>query len=75
MARATIYKELDEVRAPQPLPEVGVRAGDRGVVVMEHERPQPAVEVEYPDEEGVPKALVVYSPDLAEIYAVHPEAP
>ncbi|MBA3492047.1 MAG: DUF4926 domain-containing protein [Rubrobacteraceae bacterium] len=75
MARTTTYKELDEVRAPWPLPEVGVGAGDRGVVVMEYENPEPAIEVEYADKEGVPKAFVVYSPDLTEIYVVHPEAP
>jgi hypothetical protein len=75
MARATIYKELDEVRAPEALPEVGVRAGDRGVVVMEYEHLEPAIEVEYADKEGAPKAFVVYSPDLAEIFAVHPEVP
>lgn len=73
MARAATYKELDEVRAPESLPELGIRAGDQGVVVMEYERPDPAVEVEYADENGVPKALVVYSPDLAKIFAVHTE--
>jgi hypothetical protein len=75
MSRATTYKELDEVRAPEALPEVGIRAGDRGVVVMEYERPEPAIEVEYADEEGVPKAFVVYTPDLTETFAVHSEAP
>lgn len=75
MARATTYKELDEVRAPGPLPEVGIKTGDRGVVVMEYERPKPAIEVEYADEEGVPKAFVVYSSDLAKVLAVHPEKP
>lgn len=73
MARATTYKELDEVRAPEPLPEVGVRAGDRGVVVMEYERPEPAIEVEYTDAEGQPRAFIVYSPDLQKVLAVHPE--
>lgn len=73
MARTTTYKELDEVRAPNPLPEIGVKAGDRGVVVLEHERPRPAIEVEYADESGVPKAFVVYTPDLERVLAVHPE--
>ncbi|CAN5893194.1 hypothetical protein BH23ACT11_BH23ACT11_21270 [soil metagenome] len=73
MARTAIYKELDEVRAPKPLPEVGIKAGDRGVVVLEHERPRPAVEVEYAGERGVPKAFVVYTPDLERVLAVHPE--
>ena len=45
------------------------------MVVMEYENPEPAIEVEYADKEGVPKAFVVYSPDLTEIYVVHPEAP
>ena len=66
------YKELDEVRAPENLPEVGVKAGDRGVVMMEFERPREAVEVEYAGEDGVPKAFVVYTPDLGEVLAVHP---
>jgi hypothetical protein len=73
MARAVTYKELDEVRAPESLPEIGIRAGDRGVVVVEYEKPDPAVEVEYADENGVPKAFVVYSPDLTKTFAVHPE--
>jgi hypothetical protein len=73
MARTVTYKELDEVRAPESLPKIGVRAGDRGVVVMEYEKPNPAVEVEYADEEGVPKGFVVYSPNLTKIFAVHPE--
>lgn len=75
MARATTYKELDEVRAPESLPEIGVRVGDRGVVVMEYERPRAAVEVEYVDEEGRTRALVVYSPDLTKVFAVYPEKP
>ena len=75
MAHATIYKELDEVHTPGPLPEAGVKTGDRGVVVVEHERPEAAVEVEYADEKGRTKALVVYSSDLARVLAVHPEAP
>lgn len=75
MARATTYKELDEVYAPESLPEVGVKAGDRGVVVMEYDRPEAAVEVEYVDEEGRTRALVVYSPDLQKVFGVHPEKP
>lgn len=75
MPRATTYKELDEVRAPKPLSEVGVKAGDRGVVVMEYERPEAAVEVEYADEDGVPRAFVVYSTDLEKVLAVHHEKP
>ena len=73
MTRTTTYRELDEVRAPESLPEVGIQAGDRGVVVMEYERPEPGIEVEYADGEGHPKVFVVYSPDLARILAVHPE--
>lgn len=75
MARAKTYKELDEVRAPEPLPEVGVRAGDRGVVVMEYERPEPAIEVEYADSEGQSRAFVIYSPDLQKVFNTHPEKP
>ena len=73
MARATTYEELDEIRAPGPLPEVGVETGDRGVVLEVFERPNLALLVEYADEEGRTKALVVYSSDLRQTFAVHPE--
>lgn len=66
------YRELDEVRAPAGLPDAGVEAGDPGVVVLEHEGPPRAIEVEYADEGGVTKAFVVYAPDLSEVYGVHP---
>lgn len=75
MARTTVYKELDEIHAPESLPKVGVKAGDRGVVVVERQRPEAAIEVEYADEEGQTKALVVYSPDLERVLAVYPEEP
>ena len=73
MARATIYKELDEVHAPGSLPEVEVRSGDRGVVVEVFEHPASAVIVEYADVEGQTKATVLYSPDLGQILEVIPE--
>jgi hypothetical protein len=73
MSGITIYKELDEVRAPGDLPEVEVNAGDRGVVVEAFEHPRPAVMVEYADSEGRTKALVTYSPDLDQIINVIPE--
>jgi hypothetical protein len=76
------YRDLDEVRAPEDLPEVGVKAGDRGVVIAElrnptaslsersAEAPPTAVEVEYPDDDGVPKAFAVYTPDLSRLLSV-----
>ncbi len=71
------YRELDEVSAPEDLPRTGVKAGDRGVVVAELHNPDAdpphAVEVEYADERGVPKAFVVYSPDLKRLISVYPE--
>ena len=67
------YRELDEVRAPEDLPAAGVKAGNRGVVVIEHERPEPAIEVEYADGRGVPKAFAIYTPDLSRLIAVYPE--
>lgn len=73
MSGITTYKELDEVRAPDDLPEVEVRAGDKGVVVEAFERPRPAVLVEYADSEGRTKALVTYSPDLEQTINVIPE--
>jgi hypothetical protein len=72
MAR-TAYRELDEVRAPGSLPEAGVRTGDRGVVVEVFEHPSPAVMVEYADEEGQTKVLVLYSPGLEQVFEVAPE--
>ena len=71
MEEPRIYKDLDEVRAPEDLPAVGVRAGDRGVVIIELHNPDAvpprAIEVEYPDEDGVPKAFTIYTPDLSEL--------
>lgn len=70
------YKELDEVRAPADLPEAGVRAGDRGVVLLELHNPDAdppdAVEVEYRDAEGEPGPCVVYTPDLSRVISHHP---
>jgi hypothetical protein len=68
------YHELDEVVAPADVPEAGVRAGDRGVVLLEFERPRPAVEVEFAEarDSGEPGPCVVYSPDLREVYSHHP---
>ena len=67
----TVYKDLDEVNAPADVPEAGVRVGDRGVVVAAFERPYPAVEVMYDDEEGEPGPCVVYSPDLGRVFSWH----
>lgn len=69
MEGSKVYEELDEVRAPEDLPEVGVRAGDVGVVIAELRNPEAdpleAVEVEYADEDGVPRAYAIYTPDLS----------
>ncbi len=71
------YKEYDEIEAPENLPEVGVKAGDHGVVVMEFDdrggRP-PAIMVEYADREGQTKALVTYSTDLRRTFGIYPES-
>lgn len=73
MSRTTTYGYLEVVTAPADLEGVGVRAGDRGTVVEVFEHPEPAVMVEYADDEGRTKALVVYSPDLARLSEVIPE--
>ena len=73
MTRTATHKELDEVKAPADVEEAGVHAGDRGVVVEVFERPEPAVLVEFADEEGQTKALVAYSPDLMHLLEVIPE--
>lgn len=66
------YRESDEVRAPRVIPEIGVRAGDPGVVTVAFDRPRPAIEVMFSDAEGEPGPCVVYSPDLSEVYSHHP---
>ncbi len=65
------YRELDEVIAPEDVPEAGVRAGDKGVVLIEFERPHPAVEVEFISPDGKPGPCVIYSPNLSEVYSHH----
>lgn len=65
-----MVKELDEVKAPRAIEEAGVEAGDRGVVVEIFEVPLPALLVEYADDLGQTTALITYSPDLEETYAV-----
>ena len=70
MSRTTTYGYLEVVTSPADLKGVGVRAGDRGTVVEVLERPEPAVMVEYADEEGRTKALVIYSPDLTRLLEV-----
>lgn len=67
-----IYREDQEVRAPADVPEAGVRAGDRGVVTLEFDRPRPAVEVMYDAADGESGPCIIYSPDLSEIYSHHP---
>lgn len=64
------YRDLDEVAAPEDLPDVGVKAGDRGVVVDVFDHPQAAVVVEYADSDGQTKALVFYTPDLTQVVDV-----
>lgn len=68
--RRSEYKELEEIRAPKPIEEVGVKAGARGVVVEVLEVPRPAVLVEYADFLGQTRALVTYSTNLEEAYDV-----
>ena len=73
MTRTATHKELDEIKAPADVEEVDVRSGDRGVVVEVFEHPEPAVLVEFANEEGRTKALVAYSPDLTQLLEVIPE--
>lgn len=68
--RRSEYKELEEIRAPKPIEEIGVKAGARGVVVEVFEIPRPAVLVEYVDFLGQTRALVTYSTNLEETYDV-----
>lgn len=79
MVSVKTYEELDEVRAPENLPEVGVGVGDRGVVLevfpgRPAENVPPALLVEYADRNGQTKALVTYSTDLGRTFGVYPES-
>jgi hypothetical protein len=74
MTGVITHKELEEVRASADVPEVGVKAGDRGVVVEIFERPTPAVRVEYADAYGRTKALVTYAPNLTQVLDAAPES-
>ena len=73
LSRTTDYKDLNGVRASSDIEQVAVRAGDAGVVVQAFERPEPAVMVEYADNEGRTKALTVYSPGPTRLLRVIPE--
>ena len=73
MSHTATHKELEEIAAPASIEDVGVTAGDKGVIVEVFERPGPAVMVEFTDEEGETKALVTYSHDLEETLEVMPE--
>ena len=70
MSRTTTYGYLEAVTAPADLEGTGVKTGARGTVVEVFELPEPAVMVEYADEEGRTKALVIYSPDLTRLLEV-----
>lgn len=72
-AEAPLHEELDEIEAPEDIEEVDVRSGDRGVVVEVFEHPEPALLVEYADDEGQTKALVAYTTDLGLVLDVAPE--
>ncbi len=73
MSRIVERRELEEVRAPHGLPDTGVQKGDRGVIVEVFEVPDPAIMVEYADEEGQTRALVIHTPDLERVLRVIPE--
>jgi hypothetical protein len=73
MSRITERRELEEVRAPEDLSEVGIQRGERGVVVEVFGEPDPAIMVEYADEEGQTRALVIYTPDLGHVLRIMPE--
>lgn len=62
--RRSEYSELDEIRAPKAIEEVGVEAGARGVVVEVFEIPRPALLAEYADYLGQTKTLIRYSTNL-----------
>ncbi len=57
----------DVVRVRQDLPEMDLRAGDVGTVVMVFSEPVPAVEVEFVDEEGRTLATHALLPEQVEV--------
>lgn len=63
-------KELDDVIAPEDVKEASVKAGDRGVVIEEFKKPDPALLVEFADPVGQTKALITYSTNLDRIIDV-----
>ena len=66
---------LDIVRLDRAHPEAGVHQGATGTVVEIFERPQPAYEVEFLDEDGEFVAQIPVSPDdLSLIEHMKPEA-
>lgn len=73
MSRITERRELEEVRASHELPQAGVQKGDRGVIVEVFGEPDPAIMVEYADEEGQTRALVIYTHDLERVLRIIPE--
>lgn len=73
MSRITERRELEEVRAPHEPSQAGVHKGDRGVIVEVFGEPDPAIMVEYADEEGQTRALVIYTHDLERVLRIIPE--
>lgn len=73
--RSSPYRELDEIEAPEAIPEAGIEEGQEGVVVLElyspHAWPRHAIEVEFAGPDGEPIAFAVYTTDLGRLLSVH----
>lgn len=68
-----MFEEYAVVKLKRDLPEHNMRAGTRGVVVMVHEKPYRAYEVELIDDENETWAvLTLHDDDLVAVAADEP---
>ncbi|MGG4341391.1 DUF4926 domain-containing protein [Paenibacillus lautus] len=62
------FNELDTVVILNDYPNEGLKKGDIGVVVSVHTIPNEAYEIEFVDESGITKAMIVLQPNEIEKY-------
>ncbi len=62
------FNELDTIMILKDYPNEGLTRGDIGVIVSVHKIPDEAYEVEFTDELGMTKALIVLMPNEIEKY-------
>ncbi|MCJ8010985.1 DUF4926 domain-containing protein [Paenibacillus sp. KQZ6P-2] len=62
------FNELDTVVILNDYPNEGLKKGDIGVIVSVHEIPNEAYEVEFVDDDGATKSMMVLQLDEIEKY-------